>query len=196
MGTTSLRNPRTRIPERHGDLTVTRHRRRHLRARRPSERRMAALLTSPTRRRKAPPLGSQISMTRRPVAAQLWRGGPFLTRVLVRTPIRGPTWASSLSIRIPAPGQHHSSRGSKTFTYDVWGASCMLPHLPLKILHFHPFRHLTPPRVRTRRVEKALPLSGASSKTIPVPDLGSRPIRMPKTCGKQGERCQHWATYL
>ncbi len=43
-----------------------------------------------------------------------------------------PAWASSSSIRTPVHGQQHRSRGRKTFTYHVWGASCMLPHLPLK----------------------------------------------------------------
>ena len=98
-------------------------------------------------------------------------------RVLTRAPIRTPV-------------QHHSSRGSKTFTYHAWGASCMLPHLPFNFLntfHFHPYplshRHLTPPRVRIRRVEKALPLSGVSRKTV-APSLGSRQMRKQKTCRK------------
>ena len=74
----------------------------------------------------------------------------------------------------------------------------MLPHHPLKFshLHFHPFRHLTPSRAKIRHVEKALPLSGVPSKTIPVPNLGNHPICKQKTCRKQGERCQPWATYL
>ena len=34
--------------------------------------------------------------------------------------------------------------GGKTFTYHVWGASCMLPHLPLIFLIFiYPFRYMT-----------------------------------------------------
>src|SRR5260221_10370363 len=46
---------------------------------------MAVLLT---RRRRAPPFGSQSPMTRRPASARIRRGCPFLTRVLVRAPIQ------------------------------------------------------------------------------------------------------------
>ena len=105
-------------------------------------------------------------------------------------------------------------RGSKTFTYHARGASCMLPHQPLKYFpHFHPHpyllrRYLT--RIRrvekalspngapptstlnagsrpTCRAEKALPSSGAPPKPVaPIP--GNHPIRM-KSCRNQGERC-------
>jgi len=75
-----------------------------------------------------------------------------------------PNWALSSSIRISISGQHHSSRGSKTFTYHVWGASCMLPHLPLNFSHFHP-HYLTPSRARIRR-ERGRALNGAPSTSV------------------------------
>src|SRR5712691_1111996 len=132
---------------------------------------MAALPTSQTHKRRAPPFGSQSPTIRRPVAVQLGRGGPFLTRVPVCALIHGPTWASSPFIQTPVEGQHHCSRERKTSTYRVWAASRMLPNQHLKIPHhrFHPYplfrHHLTPSRTRIRR-ERALPLSGVPPKTV------------------------------
>lgn len=64
------------------------------RARRPSERRTAALPTSPNHKRRAPSLGDQSLTTRRPMFPRIRRGGSFLTRVFARAMTRGPTWAS------------------------------------------------------------------------------------------------------
>jgi len=123
---------------------------------------MAVLPASSTRKGKAPSFGSQHPPFRRPESVCIRRGGPSLTRVLVCALIRGPTWASSSSIRIPVSGQHYSSRGSKTLTYHLWGASCMLPHQPLKYFHHfrsHPHppfhRHLTPLHANSPRGEGA-----------------------------------------
>src|SRR5579863_4144706 len=170
-----------------------RHRHTHLRASHSLERHTAVLLTSPTHKRRAPSFGSQSPSIRRPVSTQPRCGGPFLTRVPVCTLIHGPAWASSPSIWTSVHGQHHSSRGSKTFTYHVWGASCMLPHLPLKLLHFHP-SHPTPPRTRIRR-KRALPPSGAPL-IIVTPSPGSRLTHKQKTYRKQGECHQYRATHL
>ena len=82
--------------------------------------------------------------------------------------------------------------------YHVWGASCMLPHQPLKIFHLHrylPFGHcLTPSCTRIRRVEKALPPSSASPKVI-APNSGSCQTCILKSWRNQGEH-QHQATHL
>ena len=68
--------------------------------------------------------------------------------VLVRALVRGLARVSSSSIRTPISGQYYCSRGGKTFSYHVLGASSMLPHVPLKLsrFHFRPFRHLTASR--------------------------------------------------
>jgi len=108
---------------------------------------MAALPTSQTRKRRAPPFESQSPTIRRPVAVQLGRGGPFLTRMAVCALIHGLTWASSPFIRTPVDGQHHYSRGSKTSTYRVWAGSRMLPNQPLKnsSSSFSPLPPVPPP---------------------------------------------------
>jgi len=100
-----------------------------------------AVLTSPTCKHRAPLFGGQSPSNPWPRSAHTRRGGPFLTRVPVCAPIRGPARVSLSSIRMPVQGQHHNSRGSKTSTHQVWAARCMLPLLPLKIPHhhFHPF---------------------------------------------------------
>jgi len=160
---------------------------------------MAVLLTSPTCKGRAPSIGSQRLSFQRPVSMCIRCRGLSPTRVLIHALICGPAQASSLSIQIPVSGQHHSLRGSKSFTYHVWGASCMLPHHPLKFSHLHlPLFccHLTPSHARIRCVEKALPSSGVPPKTVTVLNSGSRPIHKQKTCRKQGECCQHWATHL
>ena len=56
------------------------HQRAHPRARRPSEGRMAGLLTSPTRKRRAPPLGSRNLSTRRASAKPTRRRNATRTR--------------------------------------------------------------------------------------------------------------------
>lgn len=40
-------------------------------------------------------------------------------------------------------GQYYRLGGEK-HSRTMGGASCMLHHLPLKLLHFHPFHYLTP----------------------------------------------------
>ena len=50
-------------------------------------------------------------------------------------------------------------------------------------------------RARICRVEKALPLSGMSQKTV-APSLGSCQIHKQKTCRKQGECRQYQVTHL
>ena len=66
----------------------------------PAERRTAGLLTSPTRKRRAPPHGSRNLSTQRLVSTCIRRGGPSLTRVPVSALSRGPARVSSLSIRL------------------------------------------------------------------------------------------------
>lgn len=124
------------------------------RTRRLLERRTAALLTSPTRKCRAPPFGSQGLTIRRAVSAQLRRGGLSPTSVLMCALVHGPAWVSSPLFQTPVQGQHHSSRRSKTFSYQVWAASCMLLHLSSNSFHSNSYplfrRHLTPSRERIR----------------------------------------------
>ena len=153
----------------------------------------------PNPQRQAPSFGSQHPLFRRPVSARIRCRGLSPTRVLVCALICGPAWAPSPSIQTSVLGQYHSLRGSKTFTYHVWGASCMLPYLPLNIFHYHPyppFHHLTLLHARIRHMEKALPLSSAPSKTVPIPNPQNHLTHMAKVCRKQGECHQYWATHL
>jgi len=75
----------------------------------------------------------------------------------------------------------------------------MLPYLPLNIFHYHPyppFHHLTLLHARIRHMEKALPLSSAPSKTVPIPNPQNHLTHMAKVCRKQGECHQYWETHL
>jgi len=172
-----------------------------MRARHPLERRTAILLISLTYKHRAPSFWSQHLLFRRPMSMCIRHGGPSSTRVLVHTLIRGPAQALSSSIWIPVSGQHYSSRGSKTSTYHVWGASCMLPYQPLKIsnLYHYPYPlfhcHLTPLHARIPHAEKASPLSGVPLKPIALSPQNCL-THMAEICRKQGECHQYWATYL
>ena len=58
--------------------------------------------------------------------------------VVIRALIRSSTWVLSSLILISILGQHHSSRGSKTFTYHI---VMILGSLPLNFPHF--FNHFS-----------------------------------------------------
>ena len=128
---------------------------RHIRARYLLEMHTAILLTSLTHKGRALPFGSQLLLFWRPMSACIRYRGLSPMRVLMHTPICGPTLALSPSIQTSISGQHHSSREGRAFTYNIWGASCMLPYQPLKnlYLYFHPHppfcHHLTPLHART-----------------------------------------------
>lgn len=116
----------------------------------------------PTRGEGAPSRQSKRSSIRKPMAAQLRHGGPFLTRVPMCALIR---WTPSSSNRTSAQGQHYSSLEGEQNIHKLWEASCMLPHLPpLTLHHSHPYppfrHHLTPSRARIRR-KRAPPSTGA-----------------------------------
>src|SRR5712691_1894501 len=132
---------------------------------------MAVLLT---RRRRAPPFGSQSPTIRRPASARIRRGCPFLTRALVRTPIQ-------LGCRHHRSGHlfmvSNTGRGGEKLSRTMCGerAACC-PICPSKTPHlrFHPFHHRLTPSCATCRVEKALQPSGVPPKTRPEP---SKPLK-------------------
>ena len=145
---------------------------------------MAILLTLPTCKHRAPPLGSQCLSFQRLMSTCIRHGGLSLTRVLVYAPIHGPIWALSSSIQISISGQHHNSRGSKTLTYYLWGASCMLPHLPLNTFHHphSPFHcHLTPLRLARENLSRG---EGVATEQRATETRHPEPSKPPDTHGK------------
>ena len=139
---------------------------------------------------------------RRGGPSELWRDSvamreivvEWFTAMLVCTPIHGPAQIASSLIQVSVSGQHHSLRGSKSLTYHLWGVSCMLPHLPLKLLylHFHPYppfcHHLTPLCARICQVERALPPSSVPQKSI-IPNPGNCQTCTLNSWRNQGECC-------